>query len=148
MAPSEPWKSEMEALYKKMYPALYAYALRVLQNPTLAEEAIQDAFCVACAKWDQVLSNPKPQGWIMMTLKHVMQNMLRAQQKLRRMLSLSDGEELPVEGPELLDVDVLFGNVSDSEDFQLLKRMAISGGGACAGCLSRQRWPCCCYLFL
>lgn len=125
MASSEPWKSKMETLYKEMYPALYAYALHVLQNPALAEEAIQDAFCIACAKRDQVLSNPKPQGWIMMTLKHVMQNMLRTQQKLRRMLSLSDGEELPVEEPELLNVDLLFGNVSDSEDFRLLKRVAL-----------------------
>lgn len=125
VAPSEPWKLEIEKLYKEMYPALYTYALRVLKNPALAEEAIQDAFCIACAKRDQVLSNPKPQGWIMMTLKHVMQNKLRLQQKLQRMLSLSDGEELPTEKPELLNVDLLFGNVSDSEDFQLLKRMAL-----------------------
>lgn len=125
MAPNELWKSEIEKLYKEMYPALYTYALRVLKNSALAEEAIQDAFCIACAKRDQVLSNPKPQGWIMLTLKHVMQNMLRTQQKLQRMLSLSAGEELPAEKPELLNVDLLFGNVSDSEDFQLLKRMAL-----------------------
>lgn len=125
MAPNEPWKSEIETLYKQMYRALYAYALRVLQNPVLAEEAIQDTFCVACAKWEQVLSNPKPQGWIMMTLKHVMQNMLRTQSRLQRMLSLSDGEELPADKPELLNVDLLFGNVADSEDFRLLKCMAL-----------------------
>lgn len=125
MAPSEPWKFEIEKLYKEMYPALYAYALYVLKDPALAEEAIQDTFCIACMKREQVLSNPKPQGWIMTTLKHVMQNMIRAQQKLRRMLSLNAGDELPVEGPELLNVDLLFGNVSDSEDFQLLKRIAL-----------------------
>lgn len=51
--------------------------------------------------------------------------MLRTQQKLQRMLSLSTGEELAAEKPELLDVDLLFGNVSDSEDFQLLKRVAL-----------------------
>lgn len=125
MAPSELWKSEIEKLYKEMYPALYAYALRILKNPALAEEAIQDTFCIACAKQEQVLSNPKPQGWIMTTLKYVMQNMFRTQQKLRRMLSLNTGEELTVEAPELLNVDLLFGNVSDSEDFQLLKRVAL-----------------------
>lgn len=125
MAPNELWKSEIEKLYKEMYPALYAYALRVLKNPTLAEEAIQDTFCIACAKQEQVLSNPKPQGWIMTTLKYVMQNVFRTQQKLQRMLSLNAGEELPVEAPELLNVDLLFGNVSDSEDFQLLKRVAL-----------------------
>lgn len=125
MAPSEPWKFEIEKLYKEMYPALYAYALRVLKNPALAEEAIQDAFCIACEKRDRVLSNPRPQGWIMTTLKYVMQNMLRTQQKLQRMLSLNAGDELPVEGPELLNVDLLFCNVSGSEDFQILKRVAL-----------------------
>lgn len=125
MAPREPWTFEIEKLYKEMYSTLYAYALRVLKNSALAEEAIQDTFCIACAKRDQVLSNPRPQGWVMVTLRHVMQNMLRTQQKLQQILSLSAGEELPIEEPELLNVDLLFGNVSDSEDFQLLKRVAL-----------------------
>lgn len=125
MGSSEPWQSDLEQIYREMYPALYAYALRILKDHALAEEAVQDAFCIACAKREQVLSNPKPQGWIMLTLKHVMQNMLRTQRKLQQLLFLTAGEEQPMESPELLDVDVLFGNVSDSEDFRLLKRIAL-----------------------
>ena len=125
MGSNELWQSDLEQMYQEMYPTLYAYALRILKNHALAEEAIQDAFCIACAKREQVLSNPKPRGWIMMTLKHVMQNMLRTQRKLQHLLFLTAGEEQPMEGPELLDVDVLFGNVSDSEDFRLLKRIAL-----------------------
>lgn len=125
MGSNEPWQSDLEEMYREMYPTLYAYALRILKDHTLAEEAIQDTFCIACAKREQVLSNPKPRGWIMMTLKHVMQNMLRTQRKLQKLLFLAAGEEQPMEGPELLDVDVLFGNVSDSEDFRLLKRIAL-----------------------
>lgn len=125
MEDREGWEAPVEQLYKEMYPALHTYALRILEDPALAEEAIQDAFCIACAKREQVLSNPKPRGWIMMTLKHVMQNMLRTQRKLQHLLFLTAGEEQPMEGPELLDVDVLFGNVSDSEDFRLLKRIAL-----------------------
>lgn len=112
-------------MYREMYPTLYAYALRILKDHALAEEAIQDTFCIACAKREQVLSNPKPRGWLMLTLKHVMQNMLRAQRKVQRLLFLTAGEEQPAEAPELLDVDVLFGDVSDSEDFRLLKRIAL-----------------------
>ena len=125
MEDREGWEAPVEQLYKEMYPALHTYALRILKDHALAEEAIQDAFCIACAKREQVLSNPKPRGWIMMTLKHVMQNMLRTQRKLQHLLFLTAGEEQPMEGPELLDVDVLFGNVSDSEDFRLLKRIAL-----------------------
>ena len=62
----------------------------------------------------------------MLTLKHVMQNMLRSQRKLQRLLFLAAGEEQPtMEAPELLDVDVLFSDLSDSEDFRLLKRIAL-----------------------
>lgn len=125
MGSSEPWQSDLEEMYREMYPTLYAYALRILKDHALAEEAIQDTFCIACAKREQVLSNPKPQGWIMLTLKHVMQNMLRTQRKLQKLLFLTAGEEHSIESPELLDVDVLFGNVSDSEDFRLLKRIAL-----------------------
>ncbi len=125
MSSSEPWQSDLEQMYQEMYPTLYAYALRILKDHALAEEAIQDTFCIACAKREQALSNPKPRGWLMLTLKHVMQNMLRAQRKVQRLLFLTAGEEQPAEAPELLDVDVLFGDVSDSEDFRLLKRIAL-----------------------
>lgn len=121
----EPWKETVEKLYKEMYPALHAYARRVLEDSALAEEAIQDAFCIACARRDQFLTSPNPQGWIMLTLKHVMQNMLRAQAKQQKHLSLDAGVALPAGGPELVSVDVLFSDVSKSEDFQLLKRVAL-----------------------
>lgn len=125
MKGGEPWKTAVERLYKEMYPALHVYALKILGDGTLAEEAVQDAFCIACAKREQFLSSPNPQGWIMLTLKHVMQNTLRAQAKLQRLLSLDEGEELPAGTVEWVSVDLLFGDVSGSEDFQLLKRIAL-----------------------
>ena len=108
-----------------MYPVLHVYALRVMEDAALAEEAIQDAFCIACARREQFLTSPNPQGWIMLTLKHVMQNMLRTQAKLKTLLSLEQGESLPAGTPELVSVDLLFGDLSGSEDFRLLKRIAL-----------------------
>ena len=121
----EPWKTAVEKLYKEMYPALHVYALRILGDEALAEEAVQDAFCIACAKREQFLSSPNPEGWLMVTLKHVMQNMLRTQAKLQRLLSLDEGERMPAESVELVSVDLLFGDVAGSEDFRLLKRVAL-----------------------
>lgn len=125
MKRNEPWKESVEKLYKEMYPVLHVYALRVMEDAALAEEAIQDAFCIACARREQFLTSPNPQGWIMLTLKHVMQNMLRTQAKLKTLLSLEQGESLPAGTPELVSVDLLFGDLSGSEDFRLLKRIAL-----------------------
>lgn len=121
----EPWRETVEKLYKEMYPALHAYARRVLEDSALAEEAIQDAFCIACARRDQFLTSPNPQGWIMLTLKHVMQNTLRAQAKLKALLALDAGAKQASGEPELMSVDLLFCDVSDSEDFRLLKQIAL-----------------------
>ena len=40
----------MEQLYREMFPKLYMYALRIISNPSLAEEAVQNTFCIACSK--------------------------------------------------------------------------------------------------
>lgn len=95
----EPWKAAVEKLYKEMYPALHAYALRVLEDDALAQEAVQDAFCIACARREQFLSSPNPQGWIMLTLKHVMQNMLRTQTKLKSCCLWRRGRTCPPTRP-------------------------------------------------
>ena len=120
------WEAPVEQMYKEMYPALYVYALRILEDAALAEEAIQEAFCIACAKREQVLASANPHGWSMSTLKFVMRNVLRTQAKLTSLLKSLDDEEGVCAGPqEMASVDVLFGDVSDSEDFQLLKRIAL-----------------------
>lgn len=62
----------------------------------------------------------------MCTLKYVCRNRLRTQAKLKALLQSLDTDRGLLGGtPELMSVDVLFGDVSDSEDFQLLKRIAL-----------------------
>lgn len=120
------WEAAVEQLYKELYPALHIYALRVLGESALAEEAIQDTFCIACAKREQFLASSDPRRWIMCTLKHVCQNMLRTQARLKKLLlSLDTGRCLAAGTTDLVSVDVLFGDLSDSEDFRLLKRIAL-----------------------
>ena len=125
MESKEPWEIALEKLYKEMYPALHVYAMRILEDSALGEEAVQDAFCIACAKREQFLSSQNPQGWIMLTLKHVMQNMQRSQAKLKKVVSLDEEEYLTAGPSELISVDLLFGDVSESEDFLILKRIAL-----------------------
>ena len=44
--------------YKEMYQQLMVYARSSLSNPSLAEEAVQDTFRIACAKIDDFMSSP------------------------------------------------------------------------------------------
>ena len=57
---------------------------------------------------------------------YVCQNMLRTQAKLKKLLlSPEPGKHLAAGTPDLISVDVLFGDLSASEDFRLLKRIAL-----------------------
>lgn len=119
----------IDKLYLQMYPRLFEYARSILENDALAEEAVQDTFAIACQKPDALLNSPKPAGWLMITLKNVISNTLRKQQTAQRILA----EYCAMHGVEIttirdyLDVSTLYGDLAQSEDFILLKEMAVDG---------------------
>lgn len=53
---------------------MIAYAISALNDRSLAEEAVQDTYRIACAKADDFLSSPNPKGWLLNTLKYVIKN--------------------------------------------------------------------------
>ena len=114
-------------LYHEMFDRLYVYAKNALGDPSLAEEATQEVFCVACAKSDELLQSNNPRGWLMNTLKNLIQNIKREQAKIKRLAILS----LNSEESELLatydeeDVDILYGDLAPREDFQIFKLIAL-----------------------
>lgn len=114
----------MEQLYREMFPKLYMYALRIMSKPSLAEEAVQNTFCIACSKEDSLFSCDNPRGWLMNTLKNVIRNMLRDRAKLA--ISVFDiMEENNISSTDEVNVDILYEDISKSEDFQLLKWVAL-----------------------
>ena len=114
----------MEQLYREMFSKLYMYALRIISNPSLAEEAVQNTFCIACSKEDCLFSCDNPHGWLMNTLKNVIRNMLRDRAKLA--ISVFDiMEESNISTNDEVNVDVLYSDISKTEDFQLLKWIAL-----------------------
>ena len=101
----------IEQLYHEIYDKLYRYAKNALSDPSIAEEATQDVFCIACAKSDELLQSNNPQGWLMKTLKYVIQNIKREQAKTRRLaiLSLNSDESDLLATYDEEDVDILYG---------------------------------------
>lgn len=108
---------------------MVAYASSVLRDRNLAEEAVQDTFCIFCAKATDTLQHEKPQGWLMRTLQNVMRNMQRHRATMCRLIMQSlqteNLEELLVYDEP--DVDLLYGDLAARADFQLLKRVVLDG---------------------
>lgn len=114
----------IEQLYQDMFYILYAYAFKIMAEPALAEEAVQNTFCIACEKASSLLTSGNPKGWLMNTLKYTIRNMQRDRAKLAAIL-LDTMAEVNRETADELDVNILYSDISHTDDFQLLRRIAL-----------------------
>ena len=119
----------IEELYLEMFDKLKAYARSVLESDALAEEAVQETFRIACQKPESVYNCPNPQGWIFIALKNTIRNIQSNRATAKRILEMY----LLVEAGQTafsddrLSIEVTYENVADTEEFQLLKELAIEG---------------------
>lgn len=122
-------RKEIEQLYIQMYDMLTAYARCSLSEETLAEEAVQETFRIACQKPEDLCNSPNPKGWLVNTLKFTIRNMKRSRESARQILSeyLADQSRQILYSDDKVSLDVLYENVADLEAFKLLKEMAIDG---------------------
>ncbi|WP_415939809.1 RNA polymerase sigma factor [Streptomyces sp. 039-1] len=68
----------IEAVFRAEYGRAVSVLIRLLGDIDLAEEAVQDAFTTAVAKWRETGTPPSPAGWIITTARN------RAVDRLRR----------------------------------------------------------------
>ena len=119
----------IEEFYLEMYDRLFLYAQNVLKNESLAEEAIQETFRIVCTKPEEFISSPNPKGWIINTLKYTMQNMRRSRDRANVLLAqyLSAHSNSDAFSEDRISLEVTYENVANSEEFQLIKEMAVEG---------------------
>lgn len=118
----------IEKLYLEMFDMLMAYARASLENEALAEEAVQETFRIACLKPDDLMACPNPKGWIINTLKYTIQNSKRSRDKAVILLTeymASHNEDAFSE--DRLSLDVTYGNIAQTDEFQLIKELALEG---------------------
>lgn len=117
----------IEKLYKEMYYSLSTYALSALNDRSLAEEAVQDTFRIACAKVDNFQASANPKGWLFNTLKYVIKNMIRSRAHLNNMIvsSFDFDENSYVKDLDTSNIDLLYSDIVDSPEYKLLKRIAL-----------------------
>lgn len=117
----------LEKLYREMYSRLLRYAQAALGGDDgQAEETVQEAFVIAWAKIAVLQASPNPRGWMMETLKHVIQNTRRSRERARHMaaaVALAGAGE--VSSMDETSVDVLYGDLTGNEAYELMKGYAL-----------------------
>jgi len=117
----------IEQLYVDMYDTLSAYAQSVLDDRSLAEEAVQDTFRIACAKSADLFACPNPKGWLINTMKYVIKNSVRSRSRLGSILmSLIAFDESAAGGSQAEEtVDTEYADLIGDEDYALLKKIVF-----------------------
>lgn len=119
----------IEELYREMYDKLIVYACVNLDSESLAEEAVQETFHTACQKPESICESMNPQGWLVNTLKNTIRNMKRSRANAKRILEtymMTQFREYSIT-EDRINLNVLYENVADLEEFKLLSEMAIEG---------------------
>ena len=122
-------RDQIGQLYQEMYEFLLSYALSYLKNNPLAEEAIQETFRIACLKPEALLDSPNPKGWLINTLKNTMRNIERSRANANKLLiayTAVHGNNVAF-SEDKLSMEISYSNVADSEEFKLIKEMAVEG---------------------
>lgn len=115
--------------YREMYRRLELYALSVLKERGLAEEAVQETFRIACEKPDRFMNSENPQGWLVKTLQNVMRNTLKTRAHLNAVMASSaeTWEARACFVSKDVDTDILYSDLLGEEDYRLLKRIVFDG---------------------
>lgn len=119
----------IEALYLEMFELLFSYARSSLENDSLAEEAVQETFRIACLKPSELCASPNPKGWLVNTLKNVIRNTIKQRNAGKLILATFASEYSSKQGwsEDQLDLKVVYENISQLEEFHLLEAMAVEG---------------------
>jgi len=116
----------IEELYIEMHDKLTVYAQSALDDPSQAEEAVQDTFRIACAKPDDLLSSNNPRGWLFKTLKNIIKNTLHNRARLNNLLISIDVDTIEdTNSASEENFDFLYSNIAEKEEYKLLKRIAF-----------------------
>ena len=117
------------AIYLDRRKSLLEYAESNLHNHALAEEAVQQAFEIACRKIEDFQSSPNPKGWIFNAVRFVVFNMASRQRTERRVIAITDEyrPDLVAAPADPLPLRVHFGDLVDTPQFQIIYEMEFYG---------------------
>ena len=121
----------ISGLYDEFFDNLLFYAEASLHNISLAEEAVQETFCIACIKIDDLLASSNPRGWLILVLRNVILHIQRNKKEfLRSMSAISFKEDAGgYEQVAFYDnqPEFWYENLTQDKDYELLRKFVIEG---------------------
>lgn len=117
---------KLAALYAATYEILYQKTMLRYHDPEFAEDVIHETFAIACTNPRRLLEHPCPEGWLLVTARHVAERKHRL--KNYHLLPLDGIGQMqsnrPDDPAELLDPDVLYADLAQTKEFQLVRELA------------------------
>lgn len=119
----------IEQLYLELFDCMMAYARSSLRSESQAEEAVQETFRIACMKPEELYISLNPQGWLLKTLKFTIQNKKRTNDNAVRLMTdyIARHSNDTAFSEDKVPLEILYGPLAQSEEFQLLREMAVEG---------------------
>jgi len=106
---------EFAKFYTQNYDLIYKYAYQMFQNKYIAEDIVQETFCIALRKQNELRDHPNPKWWLLRTARYKIA-------EVRRRMKYWCMEPLELDRPELAREDARF-------DIKELEMMALTTVG-------------------
>jgi RNA polymerase sigma-70 factor (ECF subfamily) len=118
-------------LYDEHYKMLFNFACSILQNEDTAKEVIQETFRVACENIEKLMQSKNIAGWLVNTLHFTIKRFKRQKQTMSKYIARVpddfDFENIVDERLPDEDVKILYSDLAEHKDFELLTDFAVDG---------------------
>jgi len=114
---------EFDEMYRRTYMEIYKFIRYRVRDKELAEDVMQETFCVAYKKWDDVRELSNQTGWLINVAKNKIRELNKTLKKLECEVALEPDEYIVNEdgyGKTELDI-VLLKNLSEEEKLRFIR---------------------------
>jgi len=87
------WNDFIEPLYHNEYARLFNTAYRKTKSLETAQDLVQETFLLAIFHQEKLINHPKPEAWLVLTLRNLIVNEQRAQS--HKDVPLDEATEVP-----------------------------------------------------
>lgn len=118
----------IETLFKDMHLQLMVCAQNAFRNQSLAEEAVQDTFQLACIKIMDITTSPNPSGWLVKALRFVILNKKKKLANHNALFVSTSALNENMASPQntiSVEIEATCTEILGKEDYRLVKQVTL-----------------------